>query len=271
MRVDDRRHDVLAEIVRTFGDGGVAAELIEQEVGVEDVNPHRRQTAILIIRHRLGIGRLLEEFLHPVRLVDLHHTELRTLFQLDRNAADRAIGPVRNMVLHDLRIIHLVDVIAGEDQDVIGTRFLDRIDVLVDRVGCPLVPVLIDSLLRGQNVDELIEFAAQKPPAQVQMPIKTGRLVLRQHQHAAQAAVDAIGESEIDDAVDSPEGDRRFGTIPRQRFQASPFSARQDQGHHSLHPPLPPEIVAGTFSWVSMLIYTRTFAQAGAILQRDAL
>ena len=63
-----------------FGNGGVAAELVEQEIGVEDVNPHRRQAAVGIVGHRLGIGRLLEEFDHPVRLVDLHHAELRPCF-----------------------------------------------------------------------------------------------------------------------------------------------------------------------------------------------
>ncbi len=94
MRVNDRWHDILAEIVRAFGNGRVAAELIEQEIGVEDVNPHRRQTARRIVGHRLGIGRLFQEIYHAVRLVDLHHAELRTLLQLDRNAANRAVGPV---------------------------------------------------------------------------------------------------------------------------------------------------------------------------------
>ncbi len=176
-----------------------------------------------------------------MRVVDLHHAELIALFQVDGNAADGAVRVVIDVILHDLRVIHLVDVVSGQNQHVIGTCLFDRIDVLVDGVGRALIPVFVDPLLRRQDVDEFVEFAAEESPAEVQMPVEAGGLVLRQHQHAAQATVDAVREGEIDDAVDSPERHGRLRTVSRERFESRPLAPRQDQRHHALHP-LPPRI-----------------------------
>ena len=162
-----------------LGDRRVAAELVEQEIRVENVNAHRGQAARRIVGHRLGVGRLFQKLADAVRLVDLHHAELRTLLQLDRNAADRAVGLVVDVVLHHIGVIHFVDVVARQNQHQVGPGLLDGIDILINRVGRPLVPVLVNSLLRRQNVDEFVQLAAEEPPTQVQMPIQAGRLVLR--------------------------------------------------------------------------------------------
>ena len=69
------------------------------------------------------MGRLFAKFEDAVRFVDLHHAKLIALFQVDGNAADCAVGLVVDVLLHDLRIIHLVDVVAGEDQHVVGRVF----------------------------------------------------------------------------------------------------------------------------------------------------
>ena len=65
------------------------------------------------------------------------------------------------MRIHQLQVIHLVDVIAGQDHDVLGPLFFERVDILIDRVGGALIPVLVDALLRRHDVDELAQLAAQ--------------------------------------------------------------------------------------------------------------
>ena len=57
-----------------------------------------------------------------------------------------------------LLVVHLVDVIAGEHDDVARVLADDRVEVLVHRVGGALVPVLADALLRRQDLDELAEL-----------------------------------------------------------------------------------------------------------------
>ena len=58
-------------------------------------------------------------------------------------------------------VVHLVDVVAGQDHHVLGPLLLERVDVLIDGVGRALVPVLVDALLRRHDVDELAQLAAQ--------------------------------------------------------------------------------------------------------------
>ena len=56
------------------------------------------------------------------------------------------IGGGVHVLLEHARVIHLVDVVAGEDDHVLRLLGADGIDVLIDRVGRPHVPVLADPL-----------------------------------------------------------------------------------------------------------------------------
>ena len=70
----------------------------------------------------------------------MHDAEGRGFVQADFQAADRHVGVLLD-VLHQHRlVVHLVDVIAGQDDEVFGRVALDDVDVLVDRVGRPRVP-----------------------------------------------------------------------------------------------------------------------------------
>ena len=56
-----RGDDVPAEVVRAIGQRRVFAQLVEQKVGVEHVNAHRRQAVLRIAGNRLRLGRLFLE------------------------------------------------------------------------------------------------------------------------------------------------------------------------------------------------------------------
>ncbi len=100
-----------------------------------------------------------------------------------------------------------------------GRSFSMRVDVLIDRVGRALVPLLVDPLLRRHDVDELAQLAAEElPPAEVDVPVEAHRLVLREHQHLPQAAVQAVGQREIDDPIHPAE---RHGRLARSRVSGS--------------------------------------------------
>jgi len=57
-------------------------------------------------------------------------------------AGDREVGVAAAMALDHGGVVHLVDVVAGQDQRIAGLGLLDRVDVLIDRVGRALIPVL---------------------------------------------------------------------------------------------------------------------------------
>ena len=113
-----------------------------------------------------------------------------------------------------------------------GRGLLDRVDVLVDRVGRPLVPVLGDPLLRRDHLDVLVELAAEELPALVDVPVQADGLVLRQDEDLAEVGVDAVGQREVDDPVDPAEGDGRLGPVARQGFQPGPPPPGQDDGQN---------------------------------------
>ena len=64
------------------------------------------------------------------------------------------------------------------------------------------------------------------------MPVEAHRLVLREHQNLAQAAVEAVGEREIDDPIHAAERHGRLGPIARQRLQPRAFAAGQNYRQH---------------------------------------
>ena len=95
---------------------------------------------------------------------------------------DGGDGDVRsrgNVLLQHLLVIHFVNVVAGENEDVVRLLAADRIDILVHGVGSALIPVLRDAHLRRQNFDK-VAVAHQRGPAATHVAIEAQRLVLRE-------------------------------------------------------------------------------------------
>ena len=78
-------------------------------------------------------------------LVDMHHAEAGGLHARHLEAADRDVGAGVDMLLQHQLVVHLVDVVAGQDDHELGIVALDDVDVLVDRVGGALVPLVSET------------------------------------------------------------------------------------------------------------------------------
>ena len=62
-------------------------------------------------------------------------------------------------------IIHLIDMIAGKDDDVSGSVALHDVDVLINGVRCAGIPLLFgDALASRQNVIALIALGPEEIP-----------------------------------------------------------------------------------------------------------
>ena len=77
--LDQIRDQVLAEVAARVRIVGVALELVDQEIGVEDVDPHARQRLVRAARLGGRILRLLDERRDAVALVDMDDAEARRL------------------------------------------------------------------------------------------------------------------------------------------------------------------------------------------------
>ncbi len=140
--------------------------------------------------------------------IDLHDAKLLGGFHVDLERSNGEIGSDLAVVVDHLAIVHLVDVIPGEDQNLLGAFFLDLVDVLINGVGCPLVPLFIDPLLRRHNIDVFIQLTAKIVlPSRSIWRSNWSLYILRQDEQLSKSTVEAIREDKIDDAVDSTERD----------------------------------------------------------------
>src|SRR5262249_11247310 len=184
--------DVLAEVVVAFGPGRVLAEQFVHRPGGEDVDAHRRQAHLRVVRHRPRLARLLLEADHAVLRVHLHDAEVLAVLERHGQAADGQVQAAVDVRPDHVAVVHLVDVVAGEDEDVLRVGLLDAVDVLVDGVGGALVPVLVDALLRRQDLDVLVHLARQAGPAGADRAVEAAGLVLGPGPDAGPGAVGAV-------------------------------------------------------------------------------
>ena len=80
--------------------------------------------------------------------------------------------------VHHLVVVHLIDVIAGEDQRLLGRFGLDALEVLEDGVGGALVPVLVDPLHGRDHFDVFAQFGREDVPAVADVADQFQRFVL---------------------------------------------------------------------------------------------
>ena len=153
----------------------VLLERRHEHVHVEDVDAHRREHLIA----GRQVLRLLEEAGQPSLVVHLQDAEAvrfsdgTSITPASRPAPRSCVEP------QHLRVVHLVDVIARQHDQVARVLAQDRIEVLVDGVGGPLIPVLADALLRAEDLDELAELVGDDAPAHADVAAERQRLVCR--------------------------------------------------------------------------------------------
>ena len=132
---------------------------------------------------------------------------------------------------HDL-VIHLVDVVARQNEEEFRPVAVDDVDVLGDCVRRAEIPLLLRNALRGrEDVEELVPFGPEEIPPALQVPDQAVRLVLGCDADAPDTGIDRVREREVDDAAVAAEKDGRFRPFVRQLLQAAAAAAREHEGH----------------------------------------
>ncbi len=165
--------------------------------------------------------------------VDRHDTEFAGgLGKRHLKAADRHVRDSLYVKGEKRAVVHLVNVIAGQDQHEAWIVCANDVEVLVDGVRGAAVPLTTDSLRSGQDFDEFSRSSArlEPGPAVQQMPDQRMRLVLGQYANAPDARVDAVRQREIDDAELAAEMEAWLGAPGRQVMQPRALPASENQG-----------------------------------------
>ena len=148
------------------------------------------------------------------------------------DAGDGDVGAVVDVLHQHALVVHLVDVVAGEDDEVLGPVAVDDVDVLEHRVGGAGVPlVLRHALARRQDVEALVAHRLQEVPAALQVPDQAVRLVLRRDGDAPDAGVERVRQREVDDARLAAEIDGGLRAALGQLQQPAAAAAGEHVGH----------------------------------------
>ena len=257
---DQVRNHIAAEIVLRQRFVRIADQLLVEEHRVEHVDAHAREGDVGASGDRLRMRRLFLEARDPSCRIDLHDAQRRGVGERHLDAGDRHVGVARGVVDQHPRVVHLVDVVAGQHEHVLGRVAAQQIEVLVDRVGGALVPVRSDALLGGQELDEIVEAAVEERPAPLHMANQALRLVLRADAHAPDAGIHAVRQREVDDAELAAERHRGLGPPVGQRAQPRAAAAGEDQRERVVRQPRTRR--AGSLVLVHELAVTRTLLGA---------
>src|SRR5579871_2372514 len=144
--------------------------------------------------------------------------------------ADRNVGSRLDMLLqHDL-VVHFVNMVASQQDDKPAAVPFDNVDVLIDRVGSPRIPHrLRDALARGQDIEAFVALGAKEIPAHLKVTNEAVSLVLRCNRDPADARIQGVRESEIDNPRLPAEIDGRFGPPVSQLQKPAAAAARENE------------------------------------------
>ena len=94
------------------------------------------------------------------------------LFDRNIDRADHDIGAFGDQPMEHLHIVHLVDMVAGEDEHIVRLFIVEEKKVLIDRVGGTLVPFFADPLLGWNRSNIFAEFGVEDVPARADMTVE---------------------------------------------------------------------------------------------------
>jgi hypothetical protein len=230
--LDEHRHDAPAHVVLAVRVPRVAGQRLDEHARREHVVAHRGEHLVRGIRQAAGVGRLLPERRDPpAAVVDLDHPELVGHRQGLADGGDSHAGTGLDVLSDHLPRVHPVDVVRAEDDDVPRPLVTDQVHALVDRIRRPGEPARAQPLLRRHGGDVVAEQRGQ-PPGLADVPVQGMALVLGQHHQLEVAAVDQVGQDEVDHAVHAAERHRRLGPVRSQWHQPLALATGQ---HHREH------------------------------------
>ena len=188
--------DVLAKVLGGVGVVLISDQILPQLLPIEYVDAHGGQVA-------LGLLGLLLKLVDKAVLPQVHDAETSGLLHEDLKHGDGAGGALLGVLPQHVGIVHLINVVAGEDQYVFRVIGLDKADVLVNGVGSAGEPgaLFAGALVGRQDVNAAVGHVHIPGLAAADVAVELQRAVLGQNAHGVNAGVGAVGEGEVNNPV----------------------------------------------------------------------
>ena len=201
-------------------------EEFHQHLGVEEVNPHGAEVGHLGVVaayeafQHLGVFGLLHEVRDAPFGVPFEYPEAGGLRHRDGLDGHGDVGPFLPVIAGHLGVIHAVEMVSGQDEDVGRAGMGNLAQLLADCVRRALVPLRADvGLFGGQNLHpagmEGVEAVSAGDVA-----VQRDRVELGQDGDAVDAGVDAVAQGDVNQAVLAGNRHGGLGALLGERKQA---------------------------------------------------
>ena len=148
----------------------------------------------------------LREGVDEPAFVHLHDPEVGGVAGVDGDGGDGDIGAQFFVMVQHFHKIHLVELVARQDQDIVAVEGAEVAETLADGVGRSLVPGgVVGGLFRSQDIDKGRAEGAEMVGI-LDMPVQRRGVELGQDEHPGYSGIQAIGDRDVDEPVFS--GDR---------------------------------------------------------------
>ncbi len=163
--------DVFPEVVGTDM-LGIGHEVFPDSLGPEQVDAHRDEGVSRIVWKR---GRLLWFFIESDNAkVFIHGDDAESggVLNRDVDCSHHSVRLLGDQPIVHLAVIHLVDMVTGQDQKILRMLGLDEEQILIDGIGGAFVPIFTDTLLWWNGRDVLSQLSVQHVPANSDMSVE---------------------------------------------------------------------------------------------------
>jgi hypothetical protein len=125
----------------------------------------------------------------------------------------------------------VIDLISGNNQDVLGSAVFNRVEILEDRICCAAVSF---TATRRQTHHGLAvippKLITKLSPAISDVRMQPFMLVLSKQVNAPKSRIERIREREVENPEHAPEWNCWFWLIGRERIKAFALTSCEDEG-----------------------------------------
>src|ERR1022692_2443117 len=213
-----------------------------EHVALEDVDAHRREVSRSAAIRQLGDqrgqalgGGLLVEVDDAPGGVHLEDAEAAGLIRRDRDDRHRRVGAAFVVGPQHVLVVHAVELIAREDQQIAPGGAAHVAQTLADGVGGSLTPVAATPGLLGRPPAPPARRADVELVGHGDVLVEALRVELREHEDLTEVRVQAIADRDVDQAVLAADRNGGLRAFERQREQARPAPPPPDDRPHVVH------------------------------------
>ena len=208
----------------------VLLKCFNERLLAEDVHAHIDESQFRIGQQRTRRHGLLFEFDGPAVWIRFDNAKRSRQFDRILSGGHRQVRATRVVTMEQFAVIHVIDLICGNNQDVLRAALLDPVNILEHRVCC--APVSLTAAWR--QTDDMLATIPPKLITKLRPTVSHVRmqalmLVLSEHINVPKSRIQHIRERKVDDAEYAAKRHHWFGLIRRERIKAFALTSCEDE------------------------------------------